>query len=219
MKKLLLSAILTLTACGNPAATFSTRVGAPSNAAPLTLGGVEVDRIRMVVSAIEVERGDEQNEVEFEAGPYLLDLSGAALEGGVVAQFSAAAPAGTYDELEFEIRRLEGEMPADEGLQEMFTRGASIVIDGTVNGTPFSFESDIDEKQELEGSFEIGGAGGGDNVTLNIDPTGWFVAADGSPLDPNNPEHEDQIEQNIHNTFEAYDDDDSDGDDDAEQEL
>lgn len=215
MKKLLLS-VLILTGCGNTAATVSTRVGPRSAAAPLTIGGVEVERVRMVVSAIEVERGDEQNEVEFEAGPYLLDLSGAALEGGVTAQFVSPAPAGTYDELEFEVRRLEGEMPTDEGLQEMFTRGASIILDGTVNGTPFSFESDIDEKWELEGTFEIGGAGAGDNVTLNIDPTGWFLGADGSPLDPNNPEHEDQIEQNIHNSVEAYDDDDSDGDDDAE---
>lgn len=212
MKKLWMAALVVITAGCSGNATLSTRVGAASAGSALTVGTVNVTRVRMVVLQVEVERGDEQDEVEFEAGPYLLDLSGAELEGGVVAQFTAEVPAGTYDELEFEIHPLEGTLPEDEAMREMFSRGASVIIDGDVGGTPFSYESHLTEKREIEGTFDLGA--GGDNLTLNIDPSGWFIGENGTALDPNDPEHASQIEANIKLSLDAYDDDDHDGDDD-----
>lgn len=212
MKKLLMTAVLVVTACGGAGTTtISTRVGALSAGAPLMVGDVELQRVRIVIRELEVERGDDENEVEFESGPFLLDLSGDGLSGGVIQQFVTEVPPGVYDEVEFEIHPLSGDLPEDEGLREMFTRGASVIIDGVANGAAFSFESNLMDKQELEGSFDLGG---GDNVTLNIDPSGWFLGASGEPLDPSDPANESTIEANIRQSIDAFDDDDSDGDDD-----
>ena len=52
------------------------------------------------------------------------------------------------------------------------------------------------------------------NITLDIDASKWFVAADGSRLDPRDAANKAAIEANIRASFNAFEDDDENGEDD-----
>ena len=60
-----------------------------------------------------------------------------------------------------------------------------------------------------EGTFKVAAAGS--NVTLNVDPTNWFMSS-GSRLDPSDPnvDHS-KVDANIKASLDAFDDDDHDG--------
>jgi hypothetical protein len=139
-------------------------------------------------------------------------LAGDELSGGVNSQFSLDAPPGEYDELEFEVHKLSGEpVPTDAAMKEMYDRNACIMVNGTIDGAPFEFASEVDEKHELLGWFVL--EPGADNVTLNIDPAGWFL--DGTTrVDPRNPEMRSRIEANIKSSISALEDDNLDGSED-----
>jgi hypothetical protein len=179
-------------------------------------GGVDVTRVRIVVERIKLERvatpvasdgGSDTTSPDDElvTGPYLIDLQGAALSGGISQVFEVDAKAGTYKDLKFRIHKLESGATQFEGMA-----GLSIAIDGTVGGAPFTFTSSLDEEQEREGTFEIA-AEKANNVTLSIDPSAWFVGDGGAPLDPRNGANRSRIESNIKASIDAFDDDDRDG--------
>jgi hypothetical protein len=87
-----------------------------------------------------------------------------------------------------------------------------VVVNGTYRGAPFTFSSSLDEEQEREGTFTLGD--GNDNITLDIDPSRWFVGAGGTTLDPSSTANRSQIESNIKASIDVFDDDDRDGRDD-----
>lgn len=206
---------LVLGACGsekNDNLTFSTRVVAPAAAAgALTVAGrVEVQRVRMVVRDIKVRKELAAVEVELERGPFLLDLQGGALSGGVTQQFSVDVPQDTYDELRFVVHKLEdGQTIGDPVLD---ARQASIVLDLVVDGEAVVWQTDVNDEQRINGSFDLGGAS--NNVTLQIDPSGWFTGPGGAFLDPRLSADHQAIEDNLRLSIDAFDDDDRDGSDD-----
>ncbi len=113
--------------------------------------------------------------------------------------------------IKFKIHRPEtGEagVSADAGLSAMAAAGASIIADGTIDGTAFSFSTPMEVEQELEGSFVLSS---GSNLTLNIDATSWFNASGGGRLDPRDPSVRSQVEANIQQSFKAYRDNNHDG--------
>ena len=66
------------------------------------------------------------------------------------------------------------------------------------------------------------GDGGAANITLQVDVTGWFIAADGVTLiDPatasTGQPNESVVEENIQNSLDVYEDDDHDGEEDEEE--
>ena len=86
---------------------------------------------------------------------------------------------------------------------------ASIIADGTIDTQPFSFVTSVTGQQKFQGSFQVDS--GAQNVTLNIDVTGWFGGSGTARLDPNDPSKRSQIENNIQTSFKAFDDDNKDG--------
>ena len=228
------TALALAAACSNggSAVSLSARVGAATAAtrAPqqgsLTLAnGIVVSRIRLVVRRIKLKgvkavtdggrdggsHGDEDGDSrELKTGPFLVDLAGAALEGGTVQKiFDAEVPAGTYRKIEFEIHKLsDSEAAADARFADL--KGTSVVVDGKIDGKDFTFTSALNEEQEREGPFTVG-AKATSNVTLSLDPTKWFTGAT-ARLDPNGTDAEKaQIEQNIKASLDAFEDDDHDG--------
>lgn len=152
--------------------------------------------------------GDAGGETVVKLGPLVIDLSGAQLDGGVTLLFDESVPAGTYDELRFQIHKLTpGETVSDP---DFTPNGHSILLDLTVDGTPFTFSSDLTAVSEIEGPFKVAD-GGTINVTVTVDPTGWFTAADGSFLDPRVEANRSAIELNIEKSIRGFEDDDRDG--------
>lgn len=210
--------------------SLSVRTGAPTSTAAssaptlsssaLTLSnGVSLSRIRMVITKVELELAKtadagvgDLEEHEMKAGPFVIDLSGTALDSGAPATIASAdLPAGTYKEIKFKIHKPEATeqgVPADPGLTAMATAGASILVDGTIDGNAFTFSTPMDVEQELEGSFDLASGG---NLTLNVDATSWFGGSGSARLDPRDASMRSQIEANIQHSFKAFRDGNHDG--------
>jgi len=157
---------------------------------------------------------DHEGECEIEAGPFLVDLSGADLASGVHWVASVDVPAGTWREVKFQIDTISvQEAGSDAGLLAMADAHASIQVDGTKDGAPFTFSLPFEAIQKREGSIVVDPSAGA-NLTLDIDPTGWFKAADGSRLDPADPSALGAILQNVKASIRVMHDDDGDGHDD-----
>jgi hypothetical protein len=220
MKKLLGLAAAALAACSGGAkdsVTLSARLGAPGGQPLPTAGGaaqvasgIELTRVRIAVRRLRVERKDPSFEVKISEGPLLLDVANDALGGALVQLVTANVPAGTYDKLKLDIHRVES-APAG-AFDDLVKQGASLLLEGNVDGKAFSFASALEAELEHEGRFELGGTA--TNITIDLDASKWFVAADGSRLDPSDPKNRAAIEANIRASFSAFEDDDENGEDD-----
>jgi hypothetical protein len=156
--------------------------------------------------------GDDDDADEIRVGPFLVDLTGDALAtGGLSKVFDGVVPPGTYRELRVVVDVVPPALAgADAGLADM--NGKSVIIDGKLDGTAFSFTSSLRAEAKRETTLVVGASTA--NVTLTVDPSSWFKAADGSRLDPTAPAAKSQIEANIKASVDAFDDDDHDGRDD-----
>jgi hypothetical protein len=157
------------------------------------------------------------------AGPFLVDLSGASLTGGVHFVAAVDVPFGTYEEVKFKLNTISAaDAGANAGLLAMADAHASILVEGTrsttANGVtttaPFSFSTPMEAVQKHEGAIAVNA---GSNVTLDVDPSGWFKAADGSLLDPADPAAQGAILANVRASIRVLEDDDHDGHDDGEE--
>jgi hypothetical protein len=203
---------LFLAACGSKATvSLTARAASTSTGQALTVaGGVNLTRVRMVIQKIELERelivdgGTRQGEVELAVGPFLIDLRDAQLDNGISKVFSVNAEPGNYKEIVFKIHRLEdAETGSSPALAEMGR--FSIRIEGTRNGTRFTFDSALDEEQEREGNFTL--HSGENNLAFNVNPAGWFINGT-TPLDPTDPSARAKIESNIKASIDLFQDDD-----------
>ena len=199
-------------------------------AANQTLGGntLVINRVQLVLREIELKRargtadcssvsGSRHHDdcEEFAVGPILVDLP---LQGGTDRVLSVVVDTGTYRELEFEIHK-----PEDDGrdreflLQHPDFARVSIRVDGTFNGTPFVFLSDLNVEQE----FDLVPAlviveSAVTNLTLSVDLGEWFLNASGTtfvnPVTGNKSgSNEGLIKDNIKRSFAAFEDGDRDG--------
>jgi hypothetical protein len=154
------------------------------------------------------EAPSSDGETEVHVGPYVIDLSGTKLDGGVTLQLDSTVPAGTYDELTFQIHKLTpGQTVADP---DFVANGNSVILTLTVDGAPFTFTSDLTAVAEIDGPITVPD-GGTANVTVTVDPGKWFTAPDGSWLDPTVAANKGQIELNIKSSIRGFEDDDLDG--------
>jgi len=219
-------ATVSLSARGGP----STSSAASANPNALTLSnGIVINRVRVVISDVKLETAaaaatldadagvaatsagaEVDGEDEIHTGPVVLDLSGAALDGTVQTVVESSLTPGTYSEIRFKIHKVTASESSDAALKAMSDAGASIIVDGTIDGAAFSFVSSIEAQQKFEGSFTLAA---NNNLTVNVDETNWFGSAT-ARLDPRVEANRSQIENNIKASFRAFRDNDRDGHDD-----
>lgn len=215
--------------------TTSATIGSPLNLdQTVTLGADEiiVTSAQVVLKEIEFERSEASSTCEddvsggsddceeLEVGPILLDLP---LDGGIAQEFAVVVDTGHFDELEFKVHKPEdGGDAADQAFLAANPdfQGVSIRVEGTWNGTPFTFESDLDVEQEFDLAPPLVIAQSASvNVTLKVNLGEWFVNATRDGLvDPATANtggaNEGLVKENIKVSFEAFEDDDHDGSDD-----
>jgi hypothetical protein len=186
-----------------------------------------LERVQIVLREIELKRlnhdacdsiaGDDDGCEEFETGPLLVDLP---LGGDIASVLSVTIDTGTYDELEFEIHK-----PSDDDQQDLDFLAAhpdfadvAIRVTGTFNGTPFVYETDRNAEQEIDlvPPLVITESTGATNVTLRVDARTWFMVG-GVLVNPQTANkggaNESAVNENVKNSFEAFEDRDRDGDD------
>jgi hypothetical protein len=182
------------------------------------------ERVQIVLREVELENesqedaceeavGDADDCAEVEIGPFLVDLPLG--EPGASRVFAATVPAGTYDEVKFKIREPDDD-PEDQAFLAEHPEFAdiSLRVEGSYNGTPFVFASAVEAELELELTTPIvlGQAAEAD-LTLLVNLDAWFRGADGNLIDPATAD-ESLVQDNVHSSFEAFEDEDHDGSDD-----
>jgi hypothetical protein len=195
----------------------------------ITAGGdvIVITRAQIVLGEIELKRADDDGcEAlgmddddgceEFSSGAILVDLP---LNGELATAITVAPDTGVYDEIDFELHKPERDGDDDAFLaQHPDFEGVSIRVQGTFNGEPFTYESDLDVEQEneLNPPLVVTDAGVGTNVTMHVDLTTWF--RNGATLvDPRTANkggaNEGIVKENVKASFKAFEDGDRDGDD------
>jgi hypothetical protein len=204
----------TVAGCGGKNLSLSVRAGSPaaavvSRGALVAGNGLVLTRIRVVIRKVELEKAGTLEMDEIASGPYLLDLSGPALDNASLGTLVDASFApGTYSEIKLEIHKPEDtEKGANADLKDMIAAKASIIADGTIDGANFTFTTAVSAEQKFEGTLVLKD---GSNLTLNVDASSWFTAS-GTRLDPRLESNRSQIENNIEKSFKAFKDDDRDG--------
>jgi hypothetical protein len=204
--------------------------GAAALSAPETYtdaGGntLEIDRVQLVLREVELENETHQSAcdtgsssdgecAEIELGPFLVDLPLGV--GGAARTVTASVPAGTYDEVKFKIREPDDDTAADAAFvaQHPDFAHASVKVEGSFNGAPFTFVSDLraELKLDLSPPLVVDGSGTTD-LTLFADLGAWFRDAGGTLVDPSSVDGQ-LVADNIARGFNAFEDENHDGSDD-----
>ena len=180
-----------------------------------TAGFVTITSARVVIDEIELESIIEDSlDFEFEE-PFVKDL----LVGSNIHIIETIqVPFGSYKELEIEIDDLDQE----DGVvftQNPDLQGLSILVKGYLNDDPsqtFVFTSDLDEEQEREFNppLVLDENSPSNSLVLTIDLNTWFVDSNGNFLNPSIESNHSQIENNIKDSLEVFEDKDDDGEED-----
>jgi hypothetical protein len=218
-------------AAGGAAAASLASVSAPETYTDGAGNTLVLDRVQLVMREIELENETEADAcehtatagddacAEVEIGPFLADLPlGTA---GATRTVTAEVPAGTYDEVKFKIREPDDDTQADADFAAAHPdlAHASIKVDGTYNGTPFSFVTDLRAEMKLHLSPPlVVGQTAATDLTLFVDLDTWFRDAGGNLVDPGSANtggaNESLVTSNIQQSFQCFEDDDHDGSDD-----
>lgn len=195
----------------------------------LVIGGEDgplvITRAQIVLREIDLESPDfvcgagddsvrhgDGDDCEIELGPTLVDLP---LGGELASVVSVDVPEGLYDEIEFELHKPDDDTQADIEFLAAHPsfRRVSLRVEGTFEGEPFVFTSDVNEDLELDFGSPLVVDATGVNITVDIGLAAWFQAPGGGVLRPSDA-NADLIETNIRGSFRAFEDDDRDGHDD-----
>ncbi len=155
---------------------------------------------------------------ELKADPSLVNLP---TDPSVTTAVVKSVPAGTYDAFEGKVKVVQS---TDQGgasflmTNPTFT-GVSVHVGGTYNGMAFACNSVATAELELEFPKPIVVDATGLNITVNVDLAKWFVDGSGALVDPTNMicggSSAALVDQNIHGSFEAFEDDNKNGVDDS----
>lgn len=189
--------------------------------AQLVLARLELQRAGATCTTA-TEAGDDnpsstESCAELELAPMVIDLP---VNGSVVSALSVAVPPGSYTALEAKIRPVEASRRGGAAFLAAHPEltGASVRVEGTFNGTAFTYVGAT--RAELESMFDPPLAAGADgiNVTVKVDLTNWFKTSTGTLIDPATANaggsNSALVSANIARSFSAFRDDDHDGTDD-----
>lgn len=152
---------------------------------------------------------------KFETGPVLVNLP---LAAGVQQRFALDIPAGTYDEIEFDIHKPDNNDSADSTFiaNNPAFADISIRVQGTHNGQAFvhTTELNVEQKLALVPAIMLTETSGITNITIFVDLDLWYRVS-GVLVDPTEAnkggQFESEVNENIKLSFEAFEDDDRDG--------
>jgi len=173
---------------------------------------IELDTIKILIRDIKIKSKSGSDTSSIKVGPFVVKLNLA----GTTTDFAINnIPTGSYDRIKFEIHKIE----ASETLSDPeFREGTdaslrySVIVKGKYNTVPFIYKSRKSAKQDLKLETPVTvDENGVANLTITVDPFTWF-ADSVSTLDPTDPANENDIDNNIKESFKkAFRDNNHDG--------
>jgi hypothetical protein len=154
---------------------------------------------------------------ELRADPAIIDLP---VDASVTSSVVATVPAGTYTSFEALIHAVRDSSPASKAFlaANPSFAGVAVHVEGTYNGTPFVYNGRTVAKLELAFNPPAVVGSTGLSITVNVDLGTWFVDASGNLIDPTTANdggaNAAMVSHNIHESFEAFEDENHDGKDD-----
>jgi hypothetical protein len=151
-----------------------------------------------------------------ETGPLLVQLP---TDSSVITMLSLPLPAGTYRALEAKIRPVRAQ---DDGGSAFLTAhpefaNVSVRVQGTFDGTPFTFSGDANSNLELGFDPPITVGSTATTVTVHVSINRWFADRDGNLIDPSTANsggaNEQLVNDNVRRSFHAFEDNGHHGDD------
>lgn len=176
---------------------------------------ITITSAKIVIAEIEFESVEEDS-FDFKLHePFVQDLM---LDTNAHVIQSVQLPFGTYKESEIEIDQLISSH-GNVFTQNPDLQNRSVFVEGYLNNDTtesFAFFSDLEEEQEMEFDqpLVLDENSPSTNIVLHMDVNTWFVDSNGNLLDPRNPAYQSQIEENIKNSIDVFEDEDDDGEDD-----
>lgn len=188
--------------------------------AQLVVARMELARAGAVCTSDDAAGDDDDGDddcAELELAPSVVELP---VNGTVVDELSVAVPAGSYSALEARMRPIRDNGGRGHGsaaflLAHPDLEGVSVLVEGTFNGSPFTFTSDVSTgaEQTFAPPLDVGDTPL--NLTVQVDLAAWFASSSGGLIDPRTAtagtEDARLIAANIKRSFRAFRDDDHDG--------
>lgn len=187
-----------------------------------------ITRVQLVLAELELQRAggtcswdassSSDSCAELELAPTMIELP---VNGNVVSALSVPVPPGSYSAFEAKITLADTGRRGGAALIAAHPelRAASVRVEGTFNGNPFTYTGAT--RAQIESRFDppLVADASGINVTVRVNLTGWFRTSSGALIDPatanaGGPNAE-LVSTNIARSFVAFCDDDRDGRDDS----
>ena len=170
---------------------------------------IQLDEVKILFKDIKIKNQENNEDSHIKVGTFMVNLN----LNGITTDFAVAnVSPGIYDRVKFEVHKLED---SEEPPDPEFRDGAlnySVIVKGTHNSLQFHYRSQKSAHQDLklESPIEVSDNETA-NLTITVDPYSWFYNGD-VLMDPNDPANENQINNNIENSFKkCYRDDDYNG--------
>jgi len=183
-------------------------------------GGATVDKFQIVLRNIRlqaepIDGGSVDSPGASIIGPngYLVDLPGSSLAGGTFTPLVDRGDTGAkgFSEMDIDLSPVtDADITAQPELSPLSGRTFEITGHNQA-GVPFTIQSTVGVVLPRQSVFRMGL--NHNNLDINIAPNQWFAVPDGGTLDPASidPAVRSQIEQNVLDSIDAYEDDDMDG--------
>jgi hypothetical protein len=158
------------------------------------------------------EAGNECEDVARD--PILVDIP---LDDAAHTAVNVPLAQGTYSKLEAKLEPARAEATAFNAANPNLV-GKSIRVEGTYKGTAFVFTSSARTSLEMEFNPPLVIDASSTNATISLDVRKWFLDSNNAVIDPTTATPGSsalqQIEDNVHRSFRAFEDDDKSGVDD-----
>jgi len=176
-----------------------------------SLSGIEIQEVKFFIEEMELE-SIQNDSLDFEIENFIVNLP---LDGSPLVLIEQEIPAGIYDEFELEIEKPDDDVVVNDPDFRDETGSYSVVIKGLYEGEEFIFRSreDFEIDIDLNPPLELG-EGGNSVLIISVDVASWFKGSDGEDLDPKDPTNTERINVNIETSFEGFEDEFDDDDDD-----
>ncbi|HRI65727.1 MAG TPA: hypothetical protein PK156_15875 [Polyangium sp.] len=127
-------------------------------------------------------------------GPTVVDLTADEIANGAHREFDLGElPSGTYRGAEIEIAPIdEGQEASDEVFADFQKTGASLLVEGTYLGNPFTFSGRWLAEQGTDGEVEIA-EGKPLSLAMTVDTSTWFKDTNSAVLDPSDAAQHDAL--------------------------
>jgi hypothetical protein len=209
---------------GAPTVSLERHVTSPGGTHTLVITSAAVSLSRLELATVDSAgcadddhpEHDDDRCHELETGPTLVDLP---TDNSVVSVLSLQLPAGTYRALEAKIRPVRTD---DNGGSAFLTAhpefaNASVRVEGTFDGTPFTYTGSPNASLELRFDPPITVGSTATTVTVHVSIDRWFANGSGNLVDPATANaggaNEQLVRDNVRRSFHAFEDNEHHGDD------